>query len=44
MPVHWFTNEITPKDDFLNELSSYLQRAEFTETNDFNKDLEYVHN
>ena len=29
IPVHWFTNDITAKDVFLNELSSYLQTNEF---------------
>ena len=41
IPVHWFTNEMTAKDDFLNELSTYLQTNEFIETKDFIKDLEY---
>jgi hypothetical protein len=26
MPQRFLTNEKTPKDDFLNELSSYLQK------------------
>ena len=43
IPVHWLTNEITAKDDFLNELSSFLQKTEFFETNDFIKDLDIKH-
>ena len=27
IPVHWLTNEKTAKDDFLNELSSFLQKT-----------------
>ena len=41
IPVHWLTNDITSKDVFLNELSSYLHTNEFIETEDFIKDLEY---
>ena len=41
IPVHWLTNEITAKDDFLKELSSYLQTIEFIETKEFIDDLEY---
>ena len=43
IPLHWLTNEITAKDDFLNELSSFLQKTEFFETNDFIKDLDIKH-
>ena len=32
IPEHWLTNEITAKNDFLNELSSYLQKTDFSET------------
>jgi hypothetical protein len=40
MPEKWFTVEITPKDDLVNELSAYLHKIKFTETEFFFKDLE----
>jgi hypothetical protein len=40
IPGHWLTNEITAKDDFINQLSSYLHTNKFIETEDFIKDLE----
>jgi hypothetical protein len=40
MPESWFTNEITPKSVLINEVSTYLQRIKFTETEFFIMDLE----
>ena len=41
IPERWFKNELTGKEDLLNELSSYLQITEFIETEDFINDLNY---
>ena len=44
MPERWFTTLITEKDNLVNELASYLQKIEFTETKFFIMDLEEKYN
>ena len=44
MPERWFTTLITEKDNLVNELASYLQKIDFTETKFFIMDLEEKYN